>query len=121
MDDELASVASKEYDPNYLNIRNSGLNNSPSAIGSHLDAMPITLPAKRSVKEITTLDAIVGGRNQIYCEPHDVFDPNHPLRGKKRFNDNYRPIRSKINLKIAAQEVDTSSVKNRKSGKMNIK
>lgn len=36
-----------------------------------------------------------------------MFDPNHPLRGKKRFNENFRPLRSKINLKIAAEEVKT--------------
>ena len=40
------------------------------------------------------------GRNQLNLEPFDVFDPHHPLRGKKRFNDNFRPLRSKINLKI---------------------
>ena len=38
-------------------------------------------------------------------EPFDVFDPNHPLRGKKRFNPEYRPLRSKINIKISAPEV----------------
>ena len=33
-----------------------------------------------------------------------MFDPNHPLRGKKRFNENFRPLRSKINIKIGAAE-----------------
>lgn len=57
------------------------------------------------------VDAMMIGRNQIYCEPYDVFDPSHPLRGKKRFNENYRPIRSKINLKIAADAVIESPKK----------
>ena len=50
--------------------------------------------------EMSTVSQMIAGRNQIYCEPFDVFDPNHPLRGKKRFNENFRPLRSKINLKI---------------------
>ena len=48
---------------------------------------------------------MIAGRNQIYCEPFDVFDPSSPLRGKKRFNENFRPLRSKINMKINAEEV----------------
>ena len=47
---------------------------------------------------------MAAGRNQLYLEPFDVFDPNAPLRGKKRFNENFRPLRSKINLKITAEE-----------------
>ena len=50
------------------------------------------------------LSKMIAGRNQLYMEPFDVFDPNHPLRGKKRFDANFRPIRSKINIKIAAPE-----------------
>ena len=34
-----------------------------------------------------------------------MFDPHHPLRGKKRFNPEFRPLRSKINIKINAPEV----------------
>lgn len=45
------------------------------------------------------------GRNQLFLEPFDAFDPSHPIRGKKRFDPNFRPIRSKINIKIAAPEV----------------
>ena len=67
--------------------------------------------------EVTTLDAMMAGRNQIYCEPYDVFDPNHPLRGKKKFNDNYRPLRSKINLKISAEE----AYSNKKRNTVNVK
>lgn len=39
-------------------------------------------------------------------EPFDVFDPNHPLRGKKLFDDSFRPVRSKINIKITAPAVE---------------
>ena len=59
---------------------------------------------------------MIGARNQIYCEPFDVFDPNHPLRGKKRFNDNFRPLRSKINLKITAEEAQ----KRKRSNKVTV-
>jgi hypothetical protein len=37
-------------------------------------------------------------------EPFDAFDPAHPIRGKKRFDPNFRPLRSKINIKISAPE-----------------
>jgi hypothetical protein len=47
---------------------------------------------------------MITSRNQLYIEPFDVFDPHHPLRGKKRFDPNFRPIRSKINIKIEALE-----------------
>jgi len=40
------------------------------------------------------------GRNQMYMEPFDVFDAHHPIRGKKRFNKNFRPLRSKIDLEM---------------------
>ena len=42
------------------------------------------------------IDKMIVSRNQVYREPFDVFDPT--LRGKKRFNENFRPLRSKINL-----------------------
>ena len=38
-------------------------------------------------------------------QPFDTFDPHRPQRGKKRFDDSYRPVRSKINIKINAPEV----------------
>lgn len=50
------------------------------------------------------LSKMISGRNQLYLEPFDVFDPNHPLRGKKRFDESFRPLRSKINIKIGAAE-----------------
>ena len=37
-------------------------------------------------------------------EPFDIFDPSHPPRGKKRFDESFRPLRSKINIKIGAAE-----------------
>ena len=46
----------------------------------------------------------MAGRNQTYLGPCDHFDPQSPLRGKKRFNENFRPLRSKINLQITAEE-----------------
>lgn len=52
------------------------------------------------------MSKMINGRNQLYLEPFDVFDPHHPLRGKKRFDPNFRPIRSKINIKIAAAEAN---------------
>ena len=66
-----------------------------------------------AAQEITTVSQMAAGRNQLYCEPFDVFDPNAPLRGKKRFNENFRPLRSKINLKITAEEVQKRRKANR--------
>ena len=123
MDDEIASVASKEYNPYQIKLRDA-VDNSPSLRGS---------PSIRSINnqgsalkrhnsnispepEITTVSQMIGARNQIYCEPFDVFDPNHPLRGKKRFNDNFRPLRSKINLKITAEEAQ----KRKRSNKVTV-
>ena len=51
-------------------------------------------------------------------QPFDIFDPHHPLRGKKRFNESFRPLRSKINLNIAGEAVDTS---NKKKSKVTVK
>ena len=47
---------------------------------------------------------MAAGRNQLFIEPFDIFDPNHPLRGKKRFDRSFRPLRSKINMKIGGEE-----------------
>ena len=38
-------------------------------------------------------------------EPFNIYDPNLPFAGKKRFNENFRPLRSKINLQINGEEV----------------
>ncbi len=49
-------------------------------------------------------------------EPVDVFDPTHPIRGKKRFNENFRPLRTKIDLKVT-EEIAMKKIKE----KMNVK
>ena len=54
--------------------------------------------------EVNMATKMALGRNQLFLEPFDVFDPHHPLRGKRRFDVNFRPLRSKINLKIQAPE-----------------
>ena len=54
--------------------------------------------------EQNMLSKMIAGRNQLFIEPFDIFDPNHPLRGKKRFDRSFRPIRSKINMKIGGEE-----------------
>ena len=54
--------------------------------------------------EANILSKMITGRNQLFLEPFDVFDPHHPLRGKKRFDSSFRPLRSKINIKINAPE-----------------
>ena len=69
-------------------------------VGTHALSSSVAVKGK----ETNMLSKMIAGRNQLYMEPFDVFDPNHPLRGKKRFDANFRPIRSKINIKIAAPE-----------------
>ena len=54
--------------------------------------------ARAKNTEINIVSQIIGGRNQTFLGPADHFDPQSPLRGKKRFNENFRPLRSKINL-----------------------
>ena len=93
LDVELASVTSKEYNPNFLQLQESKLKQC-----TILPEVPEA--ARRKNGEALIVDRMMAGRNQIYCEPFDTFDPNAPLRGKKRFNENFRPIRSKINLQI---------------------
>lgn len=53
-----------------------------------------------------TTSFMVATRNQAYCEPFDEFDPHMPLRGKKKFNENFRPFRHNINLEIAGDAVN---------------
>ena len=55
----------------------------------------------------------MAGRNQTYMEPLDHFDPQSPLRGKKRFNENFRPLRSKINLAITSEEIKRNKLNNK--------
>ena len=49
-------------------------------------------------------------------QPFDTFDPHRPLRGKKQFDENFRPVRSKINIKINAPEV----VSRKRSNKITV-
>ena len=54
--------------------------------------------------EVSTVANLQNGRNAKLNEPFNIFDPNLPFAGKKRFNDNFRPLRSKINLQIGGEE-----------------
>ena len=49
-------------------------------------------------------------------EPVEVFDPTHPIRGKKRFDANFRPLRTRIDLG-AKEEIAMKKIKE----KMNVK
>ena len=57
--------------------------------------------------EVSTVAFLQNGRNTMLNEPFNIYDPNLPFAGKKRFNENFRPIRSKINLQINGEEVQT--------------
>ena len=59
-------------------------------------------PARQT--EQNMLSKMIVGRNQLFIEPFDCFDPNHPIRGRKRFDRSFRPIRSKINMNIGGEE-----------------
>ena len=67
--------------------------------------------------EVPTTSFLAGFRNQLYCEPFDVFDPHMPPRGKKIFNENFRPYRSNINLEIKGDAV--TKEKKRQTMKIN--
>jgi len=83
-----------ERDPLY------GITHGPS-----LKKREIKKPQQQYVRiEVPTTVAMANARNQLYCEPFDVFDPHMPRRGKKIFNENFRPLRSKINLEIHLEE-----------------
>jgi hypothetical protein len=60
---------------------------------------PLMVPMKGN-EEMSKEVEMRLGRNQLYMQPFDVFDIHHPVRGKKRFNKNFRPLRSKIDLKV---------------------
>ena len=55
-------------------------------------------------EETNILSKMITGRNQLFLEPFDIFDLHHPMRGRKRFDPSFRPLRSKINIKINAPE-----------------
>ena len=108
----MASVVSEDYDP--LNIK----------IAPTKDRAPFMDNATyrtRNMKssETATTDLLVAGRNQLFLEPFDAFDPHHPLRGKKRFNENFRPLRSKISLKFGNDLI--ADVKKKQGMKLDIK
>lgn len=56
--------------------------------------------------EVPTTSFLAAARNQLYCEPFDEFDPHKPARGKKIFNENFRPVRNNLNLEIKGDAVD---------------
>ena len=74
--------------------------------GSRTNDMANNLLSARQARreETNILTKIIQGRNQTYKEPFLTIDPSHPDRGKKRFDPNFRPLRSKINIKINATE-----------------
>jgi hypothetical protein len=41
---------------------------------------------------------LMNGRNELYPNPFDEFDPHHTMRGKKAFNTNERCLKTNINL-----------------------
>ena len=61
--------------------------------------------------EVPTTSFLIAARNQLYCEPFDKWDPYHPIRGKKVFNENYRPFRANINLEILGDAVNKDKPK----------
>lgn len=117
---ELNSVASKEYNPErlkeHMDRKSGSLTQTQYVTRKEVTSLAQKEIAKQNKKsqEANTLSFILNGRNQLFMEPFDVFDPHHPLRGKKRFNSNFRPLRSKINLNIGGEAVDLSKKKNNK-------
>ena len=67
--------------------------------------------------EVSTVANLQNGRNAHLNEPFNIYDPNLPFAGKKRFNDNFRPLRSKINLQIGGEEVQAR----KKTNKITVK
>ena len=106
LEDELASIASKEYNAENPKVRDIPRNTSlaPLTTRETTFASVLVKQSPKATPELNILSQMIGNRNQLYCEPFDVFDPMAPLRGTRRFNENYRPLRSKINLKITAEE-----------------
>lgn len=114
MDLEIDSVLSKEYDPNNVPVKGRFRSNTTTYANStatHFMTNPASTQLNSGAntkglrkEETNILSKMVTGRNQLFLEPFDVFDPHHPLRGKKRFDSSFRPLRSKINIKINAPE-----------------
>lgn len=100
LDIELESVTSKEYDPGNVRLRGNSYQNMSAKA-----AAASRRPSPKPLEETNFLAKIMAGRNQLYMQPFDTFDPQRPLRGKKKFDESFRPVRSKINIKISAPEV----------------
>ena len=47
----------------------------------------------------------MNGRNELYPDPFDEFDPHHTIRGRKAFNPNERCIKATIDLKNYIEEL----------------
>ena len=56
---------------------------------------------KARLEETNILSKMIQGRNWHYKEPFQTIDVH---QGKKLFDPNFRPLRSKINIKINAAE-----------------
>ena len=47
----------------------------------------------------------MNGRNELYPDPFDEFDPHHKIKGKKAFNDTVRCLQSRIDLSIINEDI----------------
>lgn len=47
----------------------------------------------------------MNGRNELYPDPFDEFDPHHRLSGRKAFNNEVRCLKNNINLEIKNEEL----------------
>ena len=59
----------------------------------------------------------MNGRNELYPDPFDEFDPHHTTRGKKAFNNDVRCLQSKIDLSNYTEKLP----KRQKNKKVSIK
>ena len=111
LDSELMSIASKEYDPRSFKMQSVQGRNTSNAFThneytSNRNAQSIKKPV--GLTEACTLAFLQNGRNQLYGEAFNIYDPNLPFAGKKRFNENFRPLRTKINLQIDPGNANSS-------------
>jgi hypothetical protein len=56
----------------------------------------------------------MNGRNELYPDPFDEFDPHHTVSGRKAFNPNERCLKANIDLKNYVEELP-KKVKNKVS------
>ena len=101
LDAELDSIASKEYDPRSYKPP-GGQGNGRNTMNSLTEVQQSSAHRRSQepprLTEACTISFLQNGRNNVYNEPFNIYDPNLPFAGKKRFNPNFRPLRSKINL-----------------------